>query len=133
MFWLDLPSPAERERIFDVLLKRYNRDSAKYNLKKLADKAVDFTGAEIEQTIIGAMYTRFDRDGKEFTNTDLEDEINATKPLAVTSKEDIDNMRAKAVNKLRAVSSAGSARMFARANETQRSDNTDTNRELDIS
>lgn len=133
MFWIDLPSAAERERIFDVLLKRYNRDSSKYDLKKLAEKAVDFTGAEIEQVIIGAMFTRFDKDGKEFTNTDLVDEILATRPLAVTSKEDIDVMRSKAANKLRAVSSSGATKVFTLDNGGTRSDNADNKRELEIS
>ena len=64
LFWIDLPSQPERMQIFDVLLKRYNRDSSKYNLKRLSDKTEGFTGAEIEQAIIGAMYSKFDRDGR---------------------------------------------------------------------
>jgi SpoVK/Ycf46/Vps4 family AAA+-type ATPase len=134
MFWLDLPTVSERERIWDVLLKRYGRDSAKYNLKKLSEKSEGFTGAEIEEIIKGAMFTRFDKDGKDITNTDLEDEMNSTKPLSQTSKEEIQIMRDKAVNRLRVASSSGMSKMFTGNGETMnRAENSDSIRELDIS
>ena len=109
-----MPTQAEREAIFDVLLKRYGRDakSGKYNLKKLAEKSEGYTGAEIEQVIVGAMFNRFDRDEKEFTQTDLEDEMNSTKPLSETSKEEIDLMRQKAAGRLRVASNSGASTVF---------------------
>lgn len=131
MFWLDLPSQSEREQIFSVLLTRYQREANKFNIKQLAERADGFTGAEIEQAIIGAMYTRFDRDGKEFTTTDLTDEINSTKPLSETSKEEIEVMRSKAVNKLRVASNSGLSKMFTLPTGAAREMDTGL-RELDV-
>ena len=135
LFWLDLPTAAERERIFEVLFARYGRDvtKMKMNLKKLAEKSEGFTGAEIEQAITGAMFTRFDRDGKEFTQTDLEDELTTAVPLSVTSKEDIDNMRAKAAGRLRIASNSGASKLFTMGESTpSRKDRADL-RDLDVS
>jgi SpoVK/Ycf46/Vps4 family AAA+-type ATPase len=134
LFWLDVPKVAERERIFEVLIKRYNRDATKYKLKQLAEKTEGFTGAEIEEIIKGAMFARFDKDGQEFTNIDLIDEINATKPLTETSAAEIKEMRNKAINKLRVASLSGASQMFTGAGQTSTT-RTDTGdlRELGIS
>jgi len=136
VFWLDLPTPEERVRIFSVLLKRYGRsaETLKLNLPKLAERTDGFTGAEIEESIKATMFTRFDRDGQEFTQTDLLDEIASTNPLSKTSAEEIEVMRGKAVNKLRVASSTGGSRMFTLVeNPTTRPADGDQNRELDIS
>jgi SpoVK/Ycf46/Vps4 family AAA+-type ATPase len=136
IFWIDLPSAAERECIFNVLLIRYGRSvqENKLNLKKLAEASEGFTGAEIEQALIGAMFTRFDRDGKEFSQTDIEDELRMAVPLSVTAKEDIDKMRLTAINKLRTVSSSGASKMFTMAgSDGKRSDNVENLRDLDVS
>ena len=134
IFWTDLPSIPEREEIFKVLLERYGRDvsKTKLNLKKLAAKTEGFTGAEIEQLIVGTMFTRFDRDGKEFSQVDLEDEISSTKPSSITSKEDIDKMRQQAVNKLRVASTSGASHMFTLSENETRTDNSEL-RNLDVS
>ena len=129
-----MPTTGEREAIFDVLLKRYNRDSSKFNLKKLSEKTEGFTGAEIEQLITGAMFTKFDRDGKDITNTDLEDEINTTKPMSQTSATEITEMRNKAVNKLRYASNSGISKMYTGTEDkSSRTDNAEVLRNLDVS
>ena len=134
LFWLDLPTKAERKAIFDVLLKRYNRDSSKFNLDMLAERSEGYTGAEIEQIIIGAMFTKFDTDGKDITNTNLTDEMNSTKPLSQTSEVEIKDMRNKAINKLRYASTSGVSRMFTGLEgKDSRPDNAEALRELDIS
>jgi len=134
MFWIDLPSSAEREAILGVMLRRYNRDpiKMKLNFKKLAEKTVGWTGAELEQLVVGTMYNRFDKDGKEFTQTDLEDEINSIVPMSITAKEDIENMRSKAVNRLRIASSSGVSRLFSGEEATARKDRGEF-RQLDLS
>jgi AAA+ superfamily predicted ATPase len=112
LFWIDLPSESERKEIFNVLLKRYGRDpkALKLDVTELAQATEQFTGAEIENVIVGAMFDRFALDGKEICTANLIDEVNATKPLAVIAKDDIENMRKNAEGKLRPTSSLGVAR-----------------------
>ena len=126
-----MPSLSERQQIFEVILKRYGRESSKFNVKKLADKSPGFTGAEIEQAIISAMYNRFGGDGKEFTSIDIEDELLVTRPLSVTSKEEIEKMRAGAVDRLRAVSSSGATKMSTMSEGTSRAATEEEARVLD--
>lgn len=109
LFWIDLPSEAERKEIFTVLLKRYGFDAtkAKLNIDRLSQEADQFTGAEIENSIVSAMFDRFGRDGKPITTENLVDEILATTPLAKMSSADLENMRKNAEGKLRVATSSG--------------------------
>ena len=84
-----------------MLLGRYNREGSKYNLEKLAEKTEGYTGAEIENVITSTMFARFEKDGKEFTNTDLYDVIEVTKPMSEIASGDLQEMREKAQGKLR--------------------------------
>ncbi len=92
IFFLDLPTPSEREQIFAIHLRKRNRDPARFNLKKLAKATEGFSGAEIEQVIIGALFTAFDA-GRDLTMDDLLSEIRATIPLSVMMREEIDELR----------------------------------------
>ena len=95
-----------------MLLKRYGRgpETTKLDVKKLAAAAVDFTGAEIENVIIAAMFDRFAIDGKDITTTNLLDEINSTQPLAKMAAADIALMREKGEGKLKVATSSGAVR-----------------------
>jgi ATP-dependent 26S proteasome regulatory subunit len=110
LFWIDLPSQAERKDIFGVLLKRYNIDTSKLKLDQLAEEAIDFTGAEIENVIVSAMYARFAHDGKPVSTNNLVDEIVATTPFAQMCAADLENMRKNAEGKLRVATSSGAVR-----------------------
>ena len=104
LFWIDLPSKPERVEIFQKLLARFNRQGTKYSLDKLAEKTEGYTGAEIENIITSAMFARFEKDGKEFTNTDLYDVIDMTKPMSEINSAELQEMREKAQGKLRPAS-----------------------------
>jgi SpoVK/Ycf46/Vps4 family AAA+-type ATPase len=92
IFFLDLPTEAEREQIFAIHLRKRKRDPAQFNLKQLAKATKGFSGAEIEQVIIGALFTAFDA-GRDLTTDDLLAEIKATVPLSVMMREEIDELR----------------------------------------
>ena len=113
IFWLDVPSEAERQEIFKVVMAKFGRDAAKLGIKipKLAEKTDGFTGAEIEQIVVATMFSQFN-EGKEITQTALLDEIATTQPLSITNKEEIENMRAKAADRLRVASDSGAAKTF---------------------
>jgi len=61
IFFVDLPNAEEREIFTFHLLKR-KRDITRFDLDQLAKVADGFSGAEIEQALIAAMYEAFAQD-----------------------------------------------------------------------
>jgi ATP-dependent 26S proteasome regulatory subunit len=92
IFFVDLPDSEEREQIFSIHLKRRKRDPAKFDLSALAKTTFGFSGAEIEQVLIGALNNAFDA-GRELTQEDIEAEAKAVVPLSVMMREEIDELR----------------------------------------
>jgi ATP-dependent 26S proteasome regulatory subunit len=92
IFFVDLPTLEEREHVFSIHLAKRKRDVAKFNLKALAKATDGFSGAEIEQVILGGMYVAFDA-GRELHQKDILAEAKATVPLSVMMSEEIDELR----------------------------------------
>ena len=92
VFFVDLPDPATRRSLFVIHLKKRNLDPETFNCTLLSEKAVDFSGAEIEQAIISALYRASGRKETISTNHVLE-QIVSTKPLAVMKSEEIQFLR----------------------------------------
>jgi len=105
IFFVDLPTPRERQEVFVIHLRRRGRDPSHYDLEQLAHAADGFSGAEIEQAVISALYRAFDRGG-EVTTQDVLCSIKETVPLSVTMSEDIDDLREWAHLRTRPASSA---------------------------
>jgi SpoVK/Ycf46/Vps4 family AAA+-type ATPase len=93
IFFIDLPSEIERELIFSIHLKKRKRDPEHYDLKELAGKTAGFSGAEIEQVVIAALFTAFDA-GRELNQHDLVAEATAQVPLSTMMAEEIADLRA---------------------------------------
>ena len=67
IFFLDLPELEERKEIFKIHIQEFRPNSWKlFDYKKLAQLSESFSGAEIRQSIIEAMYQAFDQQ-REFT------------------------------------------------------------------
>ncbi len=92
IFFVDLPQPGEREEIFKIHIKLKKRDPSKYDLKALAETAKEFSGAEIQEAVVSAMYTGFAAN-REFSTDDILQAIRETVPLAVTAQERIAALR----------------------------------------
>ena len=103
LFWIDLPDQQEREDIFRVMFVRYKRDNLKMDIKQLATLAEGFTGSEIENVVVTAMFNSFAEAGKEITMKSLEKAIVETVPISKTCANDLALMRASAEGKLRPV------------------------------
>lgn len=93
IFFVDLPQPSVRETIFTLHLTRRKIDPATFDLRGLAEASNGFSGAEIEQTIVSALY---DAAGN---NVPLDQPImlNAlkqTRPLSVLMHEKVQALRA---------------------------------------
>lgn len=92
IFFVDLPSPAVRQSLFALHLKKRGRDPAAFDLAKLAAASDGFSGAEIEQAIASGLFTAFAAK-QQLTTEILLGEISSTQPLSVTRSEDITAIR----------------------------------------
>ncbi len=92
IFFVDLPDGPEREDIFAIHMKKRNRPVTKPNLKALSKATEGFSGAEIEQIVIGALFVAFDA-GRDLQQKDLLAEAKAVVPLSVMMREEIDELR----------------------------------------
>jgi SpoVK/Ycf46/Vps4 family AAA+-type ATPase len=98
IFFVDLPGEDARRKIFEVHIARRDRKPEDFDLARLAEAAEGFSGAEIEQAIVSALYTAFAEHNKLSTEGILK-EIEATRPLSVTMAEKIAELRHWAKNR----------------------------------
>jgi SpoVK/Ycf46/Vps4 family AAA+-type ATPase len=87
IFYLGLPNKDEREKIFEVILKRL-RPAYKnqFDIKVFSQKSIGFSGAEIEQAIIEGMHLAFN-EKREFTNLDIIKGLEYIIPLSKIDSE----------------------------------------------
>ena len=93
IFFVDLPGLEARHAILAVHLKKRMRDPKKFDLDALAEASEGYSGAEIEQGLISAMYDAFG--GKqELTTQHVLAALKNSPPLSVTMAERIAALRA---------------------------------------
>lgn len=92
IFFVDLPLAHEREAIFRIHLRLRNLDPADFDIPALVAATERFSGAEIEQAVVGSLYSVIHRGADPSTQAIL-DEISATVPLAVSRREDVERIR----------------------------------------
>jgi len=93
IFFVDLPDAESREQLLKIHLKKRGLKPEDFELKKIVDATVDFSGAEIEQAIISALYRASTE--KDVTSTKhIIEQIKSTKPISVLKKEEISALRA---------------------------------------
>lgn len=91
-FFIDLPTSAERHKIFEIHISKQNANLAEFDLNRLVVATSGYTGAEIEQAVIDALYLANAED-KELNNDNLLDAVGRITPTSETRKEDIDQIR----------------------------------------
>ena len=92
IFFVDLPSREERKEIFRIHLEKRKRNPTEFDLDKLADGAKDFSGSEIEEIVVSALYDAFD-EGAELRQEHLERTANGMIPLSKTMGDQIKGIR----------------------------------------
>lgn len=92
IFFVDLPDQSVRERIFDIHLRRRNLDPGAFPLPVLAEAAEGFTGAEIEQAVVSALYAA-GAANTPLTAQALEEELRKTTPLSLVMAEKLSAQR----------------------------------------
>lgn len=98
IFFVDLPDETARKDIWKIHLSKRRRDPAAFDLKALSRLTEGFSGAEIEQAVISAMFEAFHEE-RDIVATDLAAAATSTIPLSTTSAESIANLRNWAANR----------------------------------
>jgi len=92
LFFVDLPSQAERAEILAIHLRKHHRDPKQFPLDELAAAAERLTGAELEQAVVAALHTAFAA-SRELAGDDLSNALVQTVPLYETYEERIKELR----------------------------------------
>jgi len=108
IFFVDLPNEPERRQIFQIHLARRGRDPREFDLAELARASEGFNGAEIEESIVSALFDAFSQQIKLNTETVLAN-VRETVPLSQTMSEDIERLRSWAHGRARRASERSSS------------------------
>lgn len=92
MFFVDLPTEAEREEIVQVVATKFGRKPEDFDTKTVASVTDGFTGAEIEGAFVEAMFEGFAA-GRELTTEDIICVCADVVPIQTTMKEHIEALR----------------------------------------
>jgi ATP-dependent 26S proteasome regulatory subunit len=108
IFFVDLPNREERTAILSIHLKRRGRDPASFDLKKLVEASAGYSGSELEEVIVTALYNAYDS-GQGDVDITTEGVVAAMKeviPLSQTMRERLAGMREWARSRARRASPA---------------------------
>ena len=92
LFFVDLPDEAARKQAFQIHLERRQQKPERHQLDELATASEGFSGAEIEQAIVAALYAAFAA-GRALRSQDIREELANTRPLSVLMAERIAALR----------------------------------------
>jgi len=92
LFFVDLPDAGVREDIFRIHLQRRELEPATFDLAALAAASNGFSGAEIEQAVVSALYAAQARQ-QAVDQSLLLNSLQSTSPLSVVMAEDLAALR----------------------------------------
>lgn len=92
IFFVDLPAFEERIEIFRIHLQKRGRDPKQFDLRYLAEISEGYSGAEIEQAIVEALYAVFGVK-QDIETADIVFALKQQVPLSRTMREAIQNRR----------------------------------------
>ncbi len=92
IFFVDLPDQPSREDIFAIHLERRNQDANKFDLSQLAKASDGFTGSEIEQAVVSALYRAYGG-GSPMNTVSVVETIKQTRPISVVMAEKVQALR----------------------------------------
>ncbi|MGN5519845.1 AAA family ATPase [Halopseudomonas sp. Lyrl_26] len=93
LFFVDLPAASVREDIFRIHLSRRELTLERFDLPALAAASEGFSGAEIEQAVVAAVYSAAARQ-EEVVNQHVLEALSETSPLSVVMAERVQALRA---------------------------------------
>ena len=95
VFFVDLPDPTAREQIWRIHLGFRRQDPGRFDMPALVAATEGFSGAEIEQTVIAALYKCL-HDCRALDTASLIAALDQTVPLSVSRREDVAKLQAYA-------------------------------------
>jgi hypothetical protein len=115
LFFVDLPDAAARQSILALHLRKRSREPERYDLALLADTCENFSGAELEQVVVGGMHRAFAQ-GRDLEMSDLRRVAQDLVPLFKTYEEEIKALREWSRGRARAAGREGAVvDLFRRA------------------
>lgn len=105
IFFVDLPSKEERKDILKIHIEKRHRNPSDFNFEKLAEETKEFSGSELEEIVVSALYDAFD-DGCDLQQKHLDSVIRTMVPLSKTMGEQIKGIREWAKIRARKASNA---------------------------
>jgi adenylate kinase family enzyme len=103
IFFVDLPLASEREEMFRIHLGRRGRNPDEFDVTELARTCDGFSGAEIEEAIISALFDSFSRQVPLDTGI-VKASLAETVPLSKTMNEELTRLRNWAAGRARPAS-----------------------------
>jgi SpoVK/Ycf46/Vps4 family AAA+-type ATPase len=98
IFFVDLPDEETRQELWNIHLRKRKHDPANYDIKSLVGASEGYSGAEIEQSVISAMYAALDAK-RDLASDDLMSALKESPPLSVTLAEKVEALRAWAAGR----------------------------------
>lgn len=92
IFFVDLPDTPTRCDIFKIQLAKRNLKPENFDIQRLAELCEGFSGSEIEQAVISALYVALASE-RQINEADIAEEIGRTSPLSVVMSEKITWLR----------------------------------------
>ncbi len=103
VFFVDLPAAKERAEVLAIHLQRRGQDPKKFDLEELTEPLKHFSGAEIEQLVIAAMFRSFAAK-RDLLSEDLRLAGAEMVPLATMYEEKVQALRTWAKSRARRAS-----------------------------
>jgi SpoVK/Ycf46/Vps4 family AAA+-type ATPase len=100
IFFVDLPDENERAEVFRIHIAKRGRDASQFDIPALVGASQDFSGAEIEESVISGLYDAFSAQ-QELTTAHVLEALRQTVPLSKTMDEQISRLRAWANGRAR--------------------------------
>jgi SpoVK/Ycf46/Vps4 family AAA+-type ATPase len=115
LFFVDLPDLEARREILALHLRRRQRDPAPLDLAAISELCADFSGAELEQVVVGGLHRAYAL-SRELETADLRRVAQDLVPLFKTYEEQIKGLREWARGRARTAGRTGAVvDLFRRA------------------
>ena len=98
IFFVDLPREAVREEIFSIHLRKRNFDVENFSIAELAAQSDGFSGAEIEQSVVAALYSS-SAQRQPLSTAHIVKELGGTYPLSIVMAEKVEQLRSWAADR----------------------------------
>lgn len=92
-FFVDLPDETARAVILEIHLRKRKQEPSRFDLPLLARESQGYSGADLEQVVVSALYTAFSSN-EPLTTELLLEELGRTAPIVSTAREKISFVRA---------------------------------------